>query len=39
MTGYIFTEVFANTEVKKVTTQHPYIELIVTNVIFVFSAL
>ena len=30
---------FVNTEVKKVTTQHPYIELTVTNVIFVFSAL
>lgn len=30
---------FVNTVVKKVTTQHPYIELTVTNVIFVFSAL
>ena len=26
-------------KVKKVTTHHPYIELIVTNVVFVFSAL
>ena len=39
MTGYIFTEVSQIQKLKKVTTLYPYIELIVTNVLFVFSAL
>ena len=39
MIGYIFTEVSQIQKLKKVTTHHSYIELIVTNVLFVFSAL